>query len=137
METKKLYQTKQFWYAVGGIVLVAIIFAMITMSKNNNPTAGTKTYTDENGNQVSFNPRPYTDNLKDEIYSYRTSVFAIQKPYEDLYNLNDTEFALVAEDWNKRYYQLDKETLRQAIYNEWNISLQTEIQDKFKRLNIS
>lgn len=134
METKKLYQTKKFWYAVGGIVLVAIIFAMITMSRNSNPTAGTKTYKDENGNQVSFNPKPFTDDMYQAVYGY---VNSDQKPYENLMSLDDTQFTMVAEDWNKRYFSKDKETLRQAIYGEWFISLQDDIQARFKRLNIS
>ena len=134
---KKLYQTPKFWYWVIGIVLFAIIAAMIMNNGSSNPQKGTKNYKDENGNVVSFNPVPYTDNLHDEIYSYRTSLFAFQKPYEELYNLNDTEFAMVAEYWNKRYFSEDKETLRMAIYKELNVSLQDELQAKFKRLNIA
>lgn len=134
METKKLYQTKQFWYVVGGIVLVAIIFAMITMNKSSNPTKGTKTYKDENGNVVSFNPKTYGDDMYQAIYGY---VNLDQKAYENLMKLNDTEFTMVAEYWNKEYYSKDKETLRQAIAGEYFITLQDDLQNRFKRLNIS
>ncbi len=72
------------------------------------------------GNTDTFSPAPYTDAIKDEIYSWG---FRDATPLEDINSLSNSKFVAVYNDWNKRYYGKDKETLVGAIKKEsslWN-----------------
>lgn len=64
----------------------------------------------------TFNPGPYTDALKNDLYGYG---LRNAKPYQDLLTLSNTQFVAVYNDWNKRYFSKWKETLPQAIKAEW------------------
>jgi hypothetical protein len=57
-----------------------------------------------------------TDQLKDDIYSFGTRN---SEPYIALLALSNTDFVRVYNDWNARYYNEDKETLKQAIAGEY------------------
>lgn len=55
------------------------------------------------------------DDLKEDIYSWGTRN---SEPYVQLLALSNTDYVRAYNDWNSRYYKLDKETLRQAIEGE-------------------
>lgn len=130
---------------IGAIILVILFFALRQI-KGPDAELGTKEYKDDKGNTIQFNPRPYTDNLYSTITSYLYA-YSDKQPYLDLLNLNDIEFKLVAQDWNKRIYNKKTdsfgstmtETLRAAIYNEYGLSseLQSKLLKRFSQLNIS
>lgn len=67
----------------------------------------------------TFNPGPYTDAIYQDIYE----VLGMHNkaPYVELLKLSNTELVAVYNDWNKRYYSKDKETIVQAIKGEWTI----------------
>lgn len=134
----KLYQTKQFWIVVGIIAAIALIIFFIA-NKPPEIKEGTVKFKDSEGNVVEFNPKPYTDDLQANIYAWNEEVpLRDTTLYENLYNLSDTEFKLVAQDWNKRYYAKDKETLRMAIFKEYFLGeIGDKLQNRFKNLNIS
>lgn len=84
--------------------------------------------------------RSIVDDIKQDIYSWgpRRS-----KPYTDLMALSDTDFVRAYNDWQDRYYKLDKETMRQAMEGElfaiFSITFQNiaePLMNRFNRLNL-
>lgn len=72
--------------------------------------------TQPDGSTSTFNPGPYTDaifNDIDEIFGFHSSV-----PYEALNKLSNSGLVAVYNDWNRRYYSKDNETIVQAIQGE-------------------
>ena len=85
-----------------------------------------------------FDPTPYTDAIQDDIYSLFS--FRQTQPYKKLLSLADCQVISVWNDWNRRYYDLDQETLRVAMSNEktgieFNY-LRTQIFNRFDRLKL-
>ena len=78
--------------------------------------SGSNTTVNQNGT-INFNPQPYTDRLKNDIYSswYVTRDSSI---YHDLSNLSNAELVMVYNDWTIRYYSLNSETMVQAMKSE-------------------
>jgi hypothetical protein len=141
MRIRDLVKTPMFW--VFALVFVAVAYAIYSLeSKGGNATAGTKNLQTTNpttGETVSyqFNPRPYTDRLKETAYS-NFFIFSDAKPYKDLLALKGAEIIAVAQDWNSRYYNLHQESLLQAINDEYlDSDLLAEINAKFASLNLS
>jgi hypothetical protein len=74
------------------------------------------------GQQTVFNPGPYTDALHSDI---TTLLPHDSQPYKDVLALSNTQIVAIHNDWNRRYFNEEKETLRQAIsaeYSAWNYS---------------
>lgn len=140
MRIRDLVKNPMFW--VFALVFSAVAYAIYSLeSKGGKVTAGTQNIQiqDASGQNVSyaFNPRPYTDRLKETIYS-KFAIFSDAKPYHDLLGLKNPEIVAVAQDWNNRYYNLDQESLLQAINNEYlDSDLLATINAKFASLNIS
>ncbi len=144
MEQKAIYTQWWFWLLIvaGGGVFI-LIFKMLSKALSNPQAQPQKyTYTDPATGEtksVTFAPEPYTDALREEIYSWSPRNM---KPFEDLLALGDGEFVAVATDWNNRYKKEDSETLLQAIRGEWfdNVGKPKEVSEalfaKFLRLNI-
>lgn len=65
----------------------------------------------------NWNPGPVTDALYDEIYRWPVWT-RDNKPFAVANALNDTRLAMVINDWNRRYFTKDKETLFEAIKGE-------------------
>lgn len=62
-----------------------------------------------------WSPGPVTDAVKNLIYSW---VGRNVEPLSNLLELSNTQFVAVWNDWNKRYYKLDDETLKTALEGE-------------------
>lgn len=140
MRIRDLVKNPMFW--VFSLVFVAVAYAIYSIeSKGGKATAGTTNLQTVNaqGETVSyqFNPRPYTDRLKETIYS-NFGIFSDAKPYKDMLALKGAEIIAIAQDWNNRYYQEDNESLLQAINAEYlDSDLLSQINAKFASLNIS
>lgn len=144
MKIRELVQNPWFWLVA--VVLIAIAYAIYDMeTKGGKVSAGTKnletTVTDAYGNvsttTYQFNPRPYTDRLKETINSWAFGL-SDAKPYHDLLALKNSEIVAVAQDWNDRFFREKQETLLQAINGEWlGDDLLARINQKFASLNIS
>jgi hypothetical protein len=91
------------------------------------------------GGATNFNPGPVTDAIYRDIYSWG---LRSTQPYRDALNLSNSQLVAVYNDWNKRYFQKDKETLPQAIAGErtlwnydWTITAGALL-SRFKSLNL-
>jgi hypothetical protein len=62
-----------------------------------------------------FNPQPYTDRLKDDIYSWGWRDSSI---YSDLVLLSNANLVKVYNDWTERYFSEDNETMIEAMEGE-------------------
>jgi hypothetical protein len=69
------------------------------------------------GGNYTFNPGPYTDALYQDIYE--KVGLRNKQAYTDFLNLGNSQIVAVYNDWNKRYYSEDNETLTQAIDGEY------------------
>lgn len=76
------------------------------------------------GTPTGFDPTPITDALKADIYSYGTRD---SSPYQAALKLSNAQLGEVYNDWNKRYYRKDKETLLQAIKGEFSFWASTTV----------
>jgi hypothetical protein len=142
MQQLKIYQTKEFKIAIIVIILIAFVVYII----NKIPpslTGGTKSflgYQNQNGQlipvQGQYNPQPLTDRIRADIYN--KVGLRDWTAYEELASLDDARFFMVCEDWNKRYYNEDKESLRKAMEGEtyWGASVIKTVFSKMDRLNI-
>ena len=88
----------------------------------------------------NFDPKPFTDAVKDDVYSGILTARKVQ-PYKDLLKLADCQLIKVYNDWNDRYYALDKETIKVAMSGEITgiefDSLRTQIFSKFQTLGLN
>jgi hypothetical protein len=68
---------------------------------------------------TSWNPGTITDSLYNDI----SCIVCIRnnKAYEDFVSLSNSQVVAVHNDWNKRYFSKDKETLHQAIDGEYSV----------------
>jgi len=94
------------------------------------------------GGNYTFNPGPYTDALHEDI----NEMWGLRdkKAYTNLLNLGNSQLIAIYNDWNKRYYSEDNETLTQAISGEYfGISVYdwrpivTQLLDRLKALNLN
>lgn len=65
----------------------------------------------------TWDPAPLTDTLYADIYSSWVTP-RNKEPYELLLAINDEKFKMVHNDWLKRFFDKDQETLKVAISNE-------------------
>ena len=65
-----------------------------------------------------WNPGPITDGLYEDIYAGPFSTRNV-KPYRDALQLSNSKLAAVMNDWNRRYFKKDNETLSDAISGEF------------------
>lgn len=65
----------------------------------------------------NFDPRPYTNQLKDDIYA-AWWVIRDGAIYATILQLSNANLVKIYNDWNERYYALDKETMIQAMQGE-------------------
>lgn len=139
MEQQSVNILQKWWFWLlmllgGGIAVYFIVRPQRAQDKPkqyswNNPDTG-KTEI------VLFSATPYTDAVYDAIYSYSWG-FRNFTPYEDLLKLNDGQFAAVCQDWNNRKQREDKETLRVAVNNEWNLGdILPILNTRFNKLSI-
>lgn len=88
---------------------------------SDNPNTGSSQY---------FNPKPYTDALKSDIYSLGTRNVQL---YDAVAKLSNSKLASIYKDWGIRYYKLDKESLTEALmgevssYNPFFMNLRNQI----------
>lgn len=135
-----------FYSIIAGLALILIFFfigksfgrsippAMVPLP--NDPGSGTGA----TGSLSDANIRLITDALHEDINSWFTRDSA---PYIDLMALSDTDFVRVYNDWNSRYFNDNKETLKQAIEGEWLsatsftfYNLKPQLMQRFERLGL-
>lgn len=119
---------KNILYACLGIIAIALfIYIMGRRSIKKQAPKDVKLPADTQGVNVpkNWNPGPFTDALEQEIYGHG---LRDAQPYNDVLALSNSQLAAIHNDWNKRYYTEDNETLRTAIEAEkttWNYSWTT------------
>lgn len=129
----------------GGLVLLLIFFLIGKAYGKSMPPKPVEVPEDSGGTsgaQLSDAAiQTLVNDLKEDIYSYGTRNSA---PYVTLLALSNTDFVRAYNDWNSRYYQLDKETLKQAIAGEWFSStsftfanIKDDLMTRFTNLGLS
>ena len=113
-------------YIIVGLIIIAVLLAVFFIGKYKG-----KQYTpdkvalpaDMQGLNVPANwsPATTTDSLYNDLYT--VVGFHSSQPYQDALELSNSQLVAVHNDWNKRYFSKDKQTLSQAIqadYSIWN-----------------
>ena len=119
---------KDFWgkyseiIIIVGIIIVAVVLIFFFGKGKGKKWAPdeVKLPPDTQSGSGDFNPGPYTDDVKKEIYAWG---FRDSTPLEKINALSNSAFVAVYNDWNKRYFTKDNETLVQAVEKEsslWN-----------------
>jgi len=105
-------------YIIVGLIVLAIVLAIFFFGRYKG-----KQYTPDTvqlppdtqglSTPSNWNPGTITDALHADLYS----VFALRnyQIYDDTAALSNSQLVAVHNDWNKRYFNEEKETLRQAI----------------------
>jgi hypothetical protein len=72
---------------------------------------------DSNTGDQTFNPGKYTDIVYNQVYGF--IMFAHNNELlQSVANLSDSQLVAVYNDWSKRYFEKDKETMTQALEGE-------------------
>ena len=85
----------------------------------------------------SFNPKAYTDRLKQDIYCFFCT--RDHSIYRDLASMSNSNLMKVYNDWNDRYYGQSNETMIQAMNGEvygngWMDSTKANVTNIISRL---
>ena len=83
-----------------------------------NPDGYGKTNNSGQTSKTTFDPTFYTDDLWNSIDGVNVLGLRRSEPYINFYGLSSTNFAKVLNDWDKRYYSKNHETLYTALRNE-------------------
>lgn len=109
---------KYRWYIIGGaILLIALILYLVYRAgKKYVPGPVILPPDTQPGGITTFNPGTYTDAIHTDITCY----FCVHSstPYADANALSNSQIVAIYNDWNKRYFEEDKETIVQAIKKE-------------------
>jgi len=109
------------------IVVAVLVYVYLSGKKKGKETAAADIKEDlavsvntrlvTNNTGETYDPKPLTDNLYNDIYA---GFWASrnEEPYEVLLAMSDDKFKMVHNDWLARYFDEDKETLKVAISNE-------------------
>lgn len=100
------------FFLLGWVVLYIISSRITKMIYESGPSP-----VPTGGGCDAFDPTSFTDSLQADIYS-KPWVSRKVQPYKDLISLADCQLIKVWNDWNARYFKLDKENLKMAMAGE-------------------
>lgn len=109
-------------YIIIGVLILALIIYAYVKGKNKGPgeeDLPMDMQPTNVGDGKGWNVGNYTDALHKDIYSYG---MRNDKIWLDTVILSNSQLGAIYNDWNKRYYSKDKETITQAISGEWAIA---------------
>jgi hypothetical protein len=119
------------------IILVIIFFVGKSYGKNLPPKSIADPKDNADGT-TNYNPTALTDSLFNDIEGISWLTYHDTDPYINLNKLSDTNIVVVMNDWDKRYYNKHKETLFEAIGNEYYLPTQIEtiyaVMDRLRKL---
>lgn len=133
------------WWIIGiggGIIILAILFVIVYKKGKLWRPDDVKLPPDtQPGGATNFNPGPYTEAVwKDLDCIFCTHDAA---PYEALMKLSNSQLVSVYNDWNKRYFNKNNETIIQAMngdWSGWNLNWEHTLKDallRFESLNLA
>lgn len=111
---------KYKWIIISIIVLLIIIYIAYSRGKSYRPTAVTLPPDIQTGDQHTFDPTQYTDNIWNDI----DCVFCFHDPapYNAALTLSNTQIVAIWNDWNRRYFEkAGNKNLCQVITGEYTI----------------
>lgn len=114
---------KYRWYIIAGAILLIalILYLVFRAGKKYRPSTVILPPDTQPGGITTFNPGTYTDALYNDIVCwFCTRDIAA---WQDLLELSNSQIVAVYNDWNKRYYEKDKQTLVQALKGEYTTSI--------------
>lgn len=129
---------------LGGTVFLLVIFFVGRYYGRNTPPAEIPVPDDDPtkptpSGQSSFDPKPLTDKLYNDIEGISGIFNRDMDAWNSLAALSDTDFVKVLNDWNARYWTKHKENLYDAYRGEYfnpitSKNLLSTLSQRFERL---
>lgn len=110
---------KNMYLAIAVIVLLLVIFFVGKSYGKNKPPNAINVPDDDVDGVISYDPTSLTDALYKDIKGVSLLGYHDTTPYFELNKLSDGNLVIVMNDWDNRYYGKNKETLFEAISNEY------------------
>lgn len=110
--------SKYKWWIIGGAILLIalILFLVYRAGKKYRPETVILPPDTQPGGATTFDASSYTDAIHTDVTCY--ACLHSSAPYADANALSNSQIVAIYNDWNKRYYQEDNETIVQAIKGE-------------------
>lgn len=113
-----LFKNKK--YILIGVVVLVVGYYIYRQGKKYVPKDVVLPPDIQPGGATNFNAGSFTDAVYDDVYCY----FCLHSatPYNNILTLSNSELVAVYNDWNKRYFSKDNETLVAALLKESSIN---------------
>lgn len=108
---------KYKWWIIAAVILLIIILIYVYyQGKKYRPSTVILPPDVQPGGATTFDPSTYTNAIHTDVTCY----FCMHDstPYADANALSNSQLVAIYNDWNKRYYEEDSETIVQAIKGE-------------------
>lgn len=132
-----LNKNKRYIFVI--IVAGGILYYVYTQGKNKSPKDVVLPPDIQPNGASNYNPGTITDRIYNDI----NCVFCLHTsaPYDEALKLSNSQLVSVWNDWNKRYWKKNKETLSAALLGESSINqiwgnVTKTLVDRYKSLGL-